>query len=224
MEIRQEAPTSERTTAVSELAIAASHPPERSETREMVQDLEGGNRLVQNFTQELTTAFALVPPVENSLRITPFEYQHPKKADSRVTAVDLQDQAVLSDPVEVTASQAKASSSTAVEKGWEISSLSTQVRTRWLDFRTWFTPYRQIFLVVTAINVTMVVAIESGHLGGWEQDFSQFVIIHVLIAIGIRNEWVLRFLYWIVIKIFRSPRIPVTFRKRVVGILYHIGV
>lgn len=95
----------------------------------------------------------------------------------------------------------------------------------WLNFRTWFTPYRQLFLLVTALNVGLIIGIEAGALGGWEeQDFSLFVILHILVAIGIRNEWFLRFLYWLAIKCFRSPRFPVAFRKQVVGILYHIGM
>lgn len=94
-----------------------------------------------------------------------------------------------------------------------------------LDFQTWFTPYRQLFFLVTVTNLSLLIGIELGQIGGgWEQDFSIYIILHILIAIGIRNEWILRFLYWITIKSFRSIKIPVRFRKYLVGILYHIGM
>ncbi|EGG01672.1 uncharacterized protein MELLADRAFT_110784 [Melampsora larici-populina 98AG31] len=92
-----------------------------------------------------------------------------------------------------------------------------------LNFLTWFTPYRQILFLVIFINALIIIAISSGLFGGANRDLSLLVIINIFIAIGIRNEWVIRFIYWIFIKAFRSSRIPVGIRKEIVGILYHIG-
>lgn len=93
----------------------------------------------------------------------------------------------------------------------------------WLNFFTWFSPYRQILFFVIFINASTIVAVCSGLFGGINRDLSVLVITNIFIAIGIRNEWVIRFIYWIFIKAFRSPRIPVGIRKQIVGILYHIG-
>ncbi|EGG01674.1 uncharacterized protein MELLADRAFT_110786 [Melampsora larici-populina 98AG31] len=96
-------------------------------------------------------------------------------------------------------------------------------KSHWLDFLTWFTPYRQIFLVVVTVNASIVISIISGALGGPKRDLSLAVILNIFVAIAIRNEWVIRLIYWIFIKSFRSPKVPIKIRKHIVGILYHIG-
>ncbi|KAG0151580.1 hypothetical protein CROQUDRAFT_36595 [Cronartium quercuum f. sp. fusiforme G11] len=97
------------------------------------------------------------------------------------------------------------------------------LRAHWLGFRTWFTPYRQLLIIVAGLNAALVVAIAAGALGGASQDLSVMVIVNVLIAIAIRNEWIIRLVYRVSIKCFRSARISVRIRKSIVGLLYHIG-
>ncbi|KAH9820979.1 hypothetical protein DFH28DRAFT_576495 [Melampsora americana] len=96
-------------------------------------------------------------------------------------------------------------------------------KSHWLDFLTWFTPYRQILLLVVTLNASLVLSIICGLLGGPNRDFSLECTLNILIAIGIRNEWVIRFIYWIFIQLFRSSKVPIRIRKHIVGVLYHIG-
>lgn len=96
-------------------------------------------------------------------------------------------------------------------------------KSHWLDFLTWFSPYRQILLFVVTINASIIISIICGALGGPNRDFSSEVIVNIFVAIGIRNEWVIRLIYWIFIQLFRSSKVPIGIRAQVVGILYHIG-
>ncbi|KAG0140174.1 hypothetical protein CROQUDRAFT_665539 [Cronartium quercuum f. sp. fusiforme G11] len=96
------------------------------------------------------------------------------------------------------------------------------VVTPWVRFRTWLTPYRQILITVVMLNIAGS-ALEIGGL--WpaaSRCLSSLVIGNLLCAIAIRSEWVLRFLYWLAIKLFR-PSLPIRLRVIVVGLLYHIG-
>lgn len=141
--------------------------------------------------------------------------------DSRSIAVDDIGANVTGEKLQV--KPKKIISETEIHRDVGGSAWVTVLRGRWLDFCTWFTPYRQIFFLVAGTNGALVVAILAGALGGASQDLSVMVVVNVLIAIAIRNEWVIRFLYWIAIKCFRSARIPVRIRKTMVGMLYHIG-
>ncbi|KAA1078301.1 hypothetical protein PGT21_033017 [Puccinia graminis f. sp. tritici] len=91
-----------------------------------------------------------------------------------------------------------------------------------LKFWTWFSPYRQMLLLVVAVEAIMVIITL---LGGWHfarTHLPAMVTGNLLVAIAIRSEWVMRFLYWVSIKLFRRWT-PLKFRVLVVAILYHIG-
>lgn len=154
---------------------------------------------------------------------------HLQRVDSRSTAVeDLEKQSNPSNSSIQTPSSSSSNpkaENDILSKPENQNTLLNLIKGYVLDFQTWFTPYRQLFFLVTVTNLSLLIGIELGQIGGgWEQDFSIYIILHILIAIGIRNEWILRFLYWITIKSFRSIKIPVRFRKYLVGILYHIGM
>ncbi|KNE90949.1 hypothetical protein PSTG_15643 [Puccinia striiformis f. sp. tritici PST-78] len=94
---------------------------------------------------------------------------------------------------------------------------------RWINFLTWFTPYRQLFVLTFGVNFAGITIVLSGYWPWVLRHLSSMVVGNVLIAIGIRSEWILRFLYWVAIKVFRPTMFPLWLRVKVVGILYHIG-
>jgi hypothetical protein len=94
---------------------------------------------------------------------------------------------------------------------------------RWTIFFTWFTPYRQLFVFMVSINLIGAAVGLSGHWTWSKRNATPLVVGNILLAIGIRSEFVLRFLYWIAVKTFRPSIFPLWLRVKVVGILYHIG-
>jgi hypothetical protein len=93
----------------------------------------------------------------------------------------------------------------------------------WTTLLTWFTPYRQLFVLTFGLNFAGAVSVLSGYWPWAFRHLTPMVVGNVLFAIGIRSEWVLRFLYWLTIKTFRPTLFPLWLRVNVVGILYHIG-
>ncbi|EFP82906.2 uncharacterized protein PGTG_09874 [Puccinia graminis f. sp. tritici CRL 75-36-700-3] len=94
---------------------------------------------------------------------------------------------------------------------------------RWITILTWFTPYRQLFVLTFLINVIGVV-LALAKIWPWPKNqAAPLVVGNLLIAIAIRSEWVLRFLYWVTVKTFRPKIFPLWLRVKIVGILYHIG-
>ncbi|KAH9818806.1 hypothetical protein DFH28DRAFT_92024 [Melampsora americana] len=94
--------------------------------------------------------------------------------------------------------------------------------TPWLRFRTWFTPYRQILVVVVVLNFLGSTLEIAGLWPAATCCVGSLVVGNILCAIAIRSEWTLRFLYWLAVKTFR-PSFPIRLRTTVVGLLYHIG-
>ncbi|EFP82900.2 hypothetical protein PGT21_019700 [Puccinia graminis f. sp. tritici] len=94
---------------------------------------------------------------------------------------------------------------------------------RWTMLITWFTPYRQLFVLTFTVNLIGAILELSGHWAWSKDHVTPLVVGNVLIAIAIRSEWVLRFLYWVTVKTFRPNVFPLWLRVKVVGILYHIG-
>jgi hypothetical protein len=94
---------------------------------------------------------------------------------------------------------------------------------RWITILTWFTPYRQLFVLTFFVNVTGAI-LALAKIWPWPKNqAAPLVVGNILIAIAIRSEWVLRFLYWVTVKTFRPKIFPLWLRVKVVGILYHIG-
>ncbi|CAH7690014.1 hypothetical protein BY996DRAFT_4612396 [Phakopsora pachyrhizi] len=91
-----------------------------------------------------------------------------------------------------------------------------------VKFWTWFSPYRQMMLLVILIQILMILVTFGD---GWaypRTHTSAMVSGNLLVATAVRSEWVLRFVYWISIKLFRGWS-PMKLRVLVVAILYHIG-
>ncbi|MBW0461049.1 hypothetical protein O181_000764 [Austropuccinia psidii MF-1] len=100
---------------------------------------------------------------------------------------------------------------------------STPKITRLISFKTWFTPYRKLFLLLISLNAIGAGFELSNHWPWATRNLTALVIGNTLAAMSVRSEWVLRFLYWTSVKIFRPFLFPVWLRAKVVGILYHIG-
>ncbi|KAH9820978.1 hypothetical protein DFH28DRAFT_1104297 [Melampsora americana] len=182
-----------------------------------------------------------ISTLRNSQRSNFMELEAESRSKSDLSSNSIQDQLELDFNGHLTSSSS-ASSKTVVEKSTVLVKLEkdqtinksdetvvtkqtalSSFKSYSLDFLTWFTPYRQILFVILTLNASIVISIISGLFGGTNRDFSLAVTLNIFVAIGIRNEWVIRFIYWIFIKLFRSSRIPIRIRKHIVGILYHIG-
>ncbi|KAH9448772.1 hypothetical protein Pst134EA_028068 [Puccinia striiformis f. sp. tritici] len=95
--------------------------------------------------------------------------------------------------------------------------------TPWIKITTWFTPYRQLFLLAFGINL-IGAAFGLSRRWMWSLEHVMPIMMgNILLAIAIRSEWVLRFIYWIAVKSFRPRFFPLWVRLKVVGTLYHIG-
>ncbi|KAI8448657.1 hypothetical protein BY996DRAFT_8388018 [Phakopsora pachyrhizi] len=90
-------------------------------------------------------------------------------------------------------------------------------------FTTWFTPYRKIFTLVVLINLVGCILELTGVWKWANKNLTTLVVGNTCVAILIRNEWFIRFLYWFSVKVFRPAIFPVWLRAKVVGIIYHIG-
>ncbi|KAI7938310.1 hypothetical protein MJO28_015230 [Puccinia striiformis f. sp. tritici] len=94
--------------------------------------------------------------------------------------------------------------------------------TPWIKITTWFTPYRQLFLLAFGINL-IGAAFGLSRRWMWSLEHVMPIMMgNILLAIAIRSEWVLRFIYWIAVKSFRPRFFPLWVRLKVVGTLYHI--
>ncbi|PLW45013.1 hypothetical protein PCASD_06977 [Puccinia coronata f. sp. avenae] len=94
---------------------------------------------------------------------------------------------------------------------------------RWTNLVTWFTPYRQLFVLILGVNFLGASAALLGYWPWPMEHLTSLVVGNALLAISVRSEWVLRFLYWLAVKTFRPRIFPLWLRVKVVSILYHIG-
>ncbi|KAH9816768.1 hypothetical protein DFH28DRAFT_890589 [Melampsora americana] len=91
-----------------------------------------------------------------------------------------------------------------------------------VKFWTWFSPYRQILIFTIAIQLVAIMVTLSGAWIYPRTHISAMVGGNMLVAVAIRSEWVMRFLYWSSIKLIRGWA-PMKLRVLVVAFLYHIG-
>lgn len=95
--------------------------------------------------------------------------------------------------------------------------------TTWIKICTWFTPYRQLFAFALSVNL-VIAALGLSNSWMWSlQKLVPLLVGNILLASFVRSEWVLRFIYWLAVKTFRPKIFPLSFRAKVVGLLYHIG-
>ncbi|EGG05620.1 uncharacterized protein MELLADRAFT_87894 [Melampsora larici-populina 98AG31] len=90
-----------------------------------------------------------------------------------------------------------------------------------VKFWTWFSPYRQILVLTIGIQMVAILVTLSGAWIYPRTHISAMVGGNLLVAVGIRSEWVMRFLYWSSIKLIRGWA-PMKLRVLVVAFLYHI--
>lgn len=92
-----------------------------------------------------------------------------------------------------------------------------------VKFWTWFSPYRQILVATIAIQAIAILVTLSGAWIYPRTHISGIACGNVLVAVAIRSEWVMRFLYWTSIQAIRGWA-PMKLRVLVVAFLYHIGL
>ena len=81
-------------------------------------------------------------------------------------------------------------------------------------------PYLDLFLATVSANV-LLLALSS--LSADRGRFFWFAIANVLIAVLVRNELFLNFLYGALVPLFRSPRVPVGMKNCATSGLLHLG-
>jgi len=95
--------------------------------------------------------------------------------------------------------------------------------TTYIKICTWFTPYRQLFALALSTNL-IIAALGLSNSWIWSlQELVPLLVGNIFVACFVRSEWVLRFIYWVAVKTFRPKVFPLSFRAKVVGLLYHIG-
>lgn len=79
---------------------------------------------------------------------------------------------------------------------------------RWILFQLWFNPYRKFFTFVTLFNLTGIIMAALGRFPYGEKHLGALVLGNLLLAVLMRNELFLRFLYTIAIYGLRSVGFP----------------
>lgn len=75
---------------------------------------------------------------------------------------------------------------------------------RWVLFELWFNVYRRFFTFVVAFNLTGIILAATGHFKYAENHLGALVLGNLLMAILMRNELFVRFLYLLAIYGLRS--------------------
>lgn len=75
---------------------------------------------------------------------------------------------------------------------------------RWVLFNLWFNTYRKFFIFVTMLNLTGIILAAVGRFHYAEDHLGALVLGNLLMAILMRNELFMRFLYIIAIYGLRS--------------------
>lgn len=79
---------------------------------------------------------------------------------------------------------------------------------RWILFELWFNVYRRFFTFVVVFNLIGIILAATGHFRYAENHLGALVLGNLLMAILMRNELFVRFLYLVAIYGLRSVRSP----------------
>ncbi|KAL2144176.1 hypothetical protein VTI28DRAFT_9467 [Corynascus sepedonium] len=93
---------------------------------------------------------------------------------------------------------------------------------KWILFQLWFNTYRKFFTFVTLLNLSGIILSALGRFPYAENHLGALVLGNLLMAVMMRNELFLRFLYLISIYGLRSWA-PVCIKLAVTSILQHVG-
>ncbi|KAJ3536261.1 hypothetical protein NM688_g6862 [Phlebia brevispora] len=89
-------------------------------------------------------------------------------------------------------------------------------------FRVWYNPYRMMFTFVFSLNMVGVVVACTHHFPYADKHFAALALGNILAAVACRNEFFLRYLFWVVVKLFQKWT-PLWFRIAWTAFLQHIG-
>ncbi|KAL2131629.1 hypothetical protein VTI74DRAFT_4783 [Chaetomium olivicolor] len=93
---------------------------------------------------------------------------------------------------------------------------------KWILFQLWFNTYRKFFTFVTMLNLTGIILAALGRFPYAENHLGALVLGNLLMAVLMRNELFLRFLYLISIYGLRNWA-PLCIKIGVTSILQHVG-
>ncbi|KAH7336722.1 hypothetical protein BKA65DRAFT_479597 [Rhexocercosporidium sp. MPI-PUGE-AT-0058] len=93
---------------------------------------------------------------------------------------------------------------------------------RWILFQLWFNPYRKFFTFVMLLNMTGIIMAAVGRFRYADHHLGALVLGNLLLAVLMRNELFLRFLYTIAIYGLRSWA-PTSIKLMVTTALQHVG-
>ncbi|KAL2268045.1 hypothetical protein VTJ83DRAFT_2891 [Remersonia thermophila] len=93
---------------------------------------------------------------------------------------------------------------------------------KWIRFQLWFNTYRKFFTFVTLFNLVGIIMAAIGRFPYAENHLGAIVLGNLLMAVLMRNELFLRFLYLISIYGLRSWA-PLWLKYAVTSILQHVG-
>ncbi|KAG4440802.1 hypothetical protein IFR05_003730 [Cadophora sp. M221] len=93
---------------------------------------------------------------------------------------------------------------------------------RWILFQLWFNPYRKFFTFVMLLNMTGIIMAALGRFRYADHHLGALVLGNLLLAVLMRNELFLRFLYTIAIYGLRSWA-PTSIKLIVTTALQHVG-
>ncbi|AEO60343.1 hypothetical protein MYCTH_2068307 [Thermothelomyces thermophilus ATCC 42464] len=93
---------------------------------------------------------------------------------------------------------------------------------KWILFQLWFNTYRKFFTFVTLLNLAGIILAALGRFPYAENHLGALVLGNLLMAIMMRNELFLRFLYLISIYGLRSWA-PLWLKLAVTSVLQHVG-
>ncbi|CZT52166.1 related to non-ribosomal peptide synthetase [Rhynchosporium secalis] len=93
---------------------------------------------------------------------------------------------------------------------------------RWIRAQLWFNTYRKFFTFVTLLNLAGIIMLSLGRFPYAETHTGALVLGNLLVAVMMRNELFLRFLYLIAIYGLRSWA-PTWVKLSVTSILQHVG-
>ncbi|THG96727.1 hypothetical protein EW026_g5154 [Hermanssonia centrifuga] len=108
----------------------------------------------------------------------------------------------------------------ALEKG--VKNARVKPVSRWIQFRVWYNPYRINFTIAFVLNMIAIVVACTHGFSYAEQHGAALALGNIVASVACRNEFFLRCLFWIIVKIFQKWT-PLWMRIFWTGFLQHIG-
>ncbi|KAJ3524798.1 hypothetical protein NM688_g8500 [Phlebia brevispora] len=76
----------------------------------------------------------------------------------------------------------------------------------WVRFRVWYNPYRMLFTLSFTLNMVGILLAGLHRFPYAEKHGAAIALGNIMAAVACRNELFLRYLFWIVVKLFQQVR------------------